>query len=239
MKKGLLSLVLCLMAVAAHAYQANAVFYAKPNQLIQVSINGRLVNPVAASFVRVDGLSAGAHRVDFKIFLRNGVCYPFRNSIYLDPGTESAYRIERVRRRGFYFDRISYQPIPGSYVQQPPQAVMPPAKTSQPDKSACDKVITEKQLDQLKQTIASKANDDTKLAIAKQALRGNAFLAQDVKEIMFLFNFETAKLDFAKAAYLYTCDINNFYVVNEALQFDRSVTELDRHINAIQARGRF
>jgi hypothetical protein len=231
MKKGILVLVLSLLTMAAYAFQANASFYAKPGQLIQVSVDGRLVNPVAASFVKVEGLSAGGHRVDFRIFLRNRMSYYFSNTVFLDQGTESSYRIERVGRRGFYFDRIGYQPIPGYYQPAPPV----PSQPSQPANS-CEQVITEKQLDQLKQTIASKPEDNTKLAIAKQALRNNMLLAQDVKELMFLFNYETAKLDFAKAAYLYTCDVKNYYVVNEALQFDSSVTELDRHINAIQGR---
>jgi hypothetical protein len=230
MKKGILVLVLSLLAVAAYAFQANANFYAKPGQLIQVSVDGHLVNPVAASFVKVEGLSAGGHRVDFRIFLRNRMSYYFSNTVFLEQGTESSYKIERVGRRGFYFNRIGYQPIPGYYQPAPSQP--------QPSKSvnSCEQVITEKQLDQLKQTIASKPEDNTKLAIAKQALRSNLFLAQDVKELMFLFNYETAKLDFAKAAYLYTCDVKNYYVVNEALQFDSSVTELDRHINALQGR---
>ena len=47
---------------------------------------------------------------------------------------------------------------------------------------------------------------------------------------MMAFDFEDTKLQFAKYAYGHTYDINNFYMVNDAFEFESSIEELNRAI---------
>ena len=47
---------------------------------------------------------------------------------------------------------------------------------------------------------------------------------------MRLFNFEASKLDFAKFAYKYTYDQKNYYKVNDAFEFESSISELTTFI---------
>lgn len=79
-------------------------------------------------------------------------------------------------------------------------------------------------------SVSTKDFDETKLNIAKQILNSNCLYASQIKEIMLLFDFEGTKLEFAKAAYHNTYDVQNYYVVNDAFDFDSSIQELDNYI---------
>jgi len=81
-----------------------------------------------------------------------------------------------------------------------------------------------------KESIASKSFEDSKLKIAKQITRGNCLSAAQVKQIMQLFSFEESRLDFAKFAYDFTFDKQNYYQVNDAFQFEMTIEELDEYL---------
>ncbi|HLO90490.1 MAG: DUF4476 domain-containing protein [Chloroflexota bacterium] len=86
----------------------------------------------------------------------------------------------------------------------------------------------------VKQSIASKSFDDTRLTIAKQVIASNCLLSSQVKEIMLLFTFEDTRLDLAKYAYGYTYDIGNFYKLNDAFTFESSIEELNEYIQGFR-----
>jgi len=82
----------------------------------------------------------------------------------------------------------------------------------------------------VKQSIASKTFDDTRLTIARQVISSNCLLSSQVKEIMLLFTFEDTRLELAKYAYGYTYDIGNFYKLNDAFTYESSIEELNEYI---------
>lgn len=82
-----------------------------------------------------------------------------------------------------------------------------------------------------KASISSKSFEDSKLTLAKQIAASNHLTSKQVKEIMQLFSFEDSKLDFAKYAYKYVYDPNNYYIVNDAFTFSSSIDELNEFIN--------
>ncbi|MBK6965448.1 MAG: DUF4476 domain-containing protein [Bacteroidales bacterium] len=83
----------------------------------------------------------------------------------------------------------------------------------------------------VKQSIASKSFDDTRLTIAKQVIASNCLLSDQVKEIMLLFSFEDTRLELAKYAYGYTYDIGNYYRLNDAFTFESTIEELNDYMN--------
>ncbi len=83
---------------------------------------------------------------------------------------------------------------------------------------------------QLKNTIASKSFESSKLQIAKQALEYNQFTSSQIADLMNEFSFESTKLDFAKSAYGKVIDKQNFYLVNNAFSFESSIKELNQYI---------
>lgn len=84
----------------------------------------------------------------------------------------------------------------------------------------------------VKNSIASKSFEDSKLTVAKQVINSNCLFSSQVKEIMLLFSFEDTRLDLAKFAYGYTYDIGNYYKVNDAFTFESSIDDLNKHIGS-------
>ncbi len=90
--------------------------------------------------------------------------------------------------------------------------------------------MSEEQFRELKHSINSKPFDDTKLAIAKQAIEANGTSTHQIIELMDLLSFESGKLDLAKHAYRYAIDKNNYYLVNDAFTYSSSIEELNSYI---------
>ncbi len=75
--------------------------------------------------------------------------------------------------------------------------------------------------------------DSEKLAVAKQKICTRSLKSCEVVRIMQLFSFESSRLDFAKAAYLQTCDKQNYYLVNDAFSFSSSIYNLECYIRSL------
>ena len=96
----------------------------------------------------------------------------------------------------------------------------------------CDYPMSPGEFEEAKHSISSKDFEDTKFSIAKQVTRSKCLLSTQVRDIMGLFDYEDTKLDFAKYAYGYTYDIDNYYKVNDAFEFESSIEELDEYLHS-------
>jgi hypothetical protein len=94
----------------------------------------------------------------------------------------------------------------------------------------CPRPMNTHSFDQALESISSKSFESSKLTIAKQIAGANCLLCKQVKEIMKLFSFESNRLEFAKFAYKYTWDINNYFLLNDAFEFESSIDELNRYV---------
>ena len=84
--------------------------------------------------------------------------------------------------------------------------------------------------DQLKYSISSSTYDNTKMAIAKQAISQNYFTTAQVKELLQLFTYEASRLDLAKYAFSRATDPGNYFSVNDVFTYSSSKEELSRYI---------
>lgn len=82
----------------------------------------------------------------------------------------------------------------------------------------------------LMSTLNGKSWDEEKMSIAKQSSNANCFSADQVKQIMGTFQWEEAKLDFAKYAYKNCYDKNNYFKVNDEFEWSDNVEELNNYI---------
>jgi hypothetical protein len=82
----------------------------------------------------------------------------------------------------------------------------------------------------MRSTIESSSFEDSKMTVAKQATRSKCMTAAQIKQIMGLFTFEESKLDYAKFAYDYCYDVDNYYILNDAFTFSSSIDELNDFI---------
>ena len=100
-------------------------------------------------------------------------------------------------------------------------------------KIGCQWPMNPQEFARAKQSVNNKSFDSDKMIIAKQIISANCMLTNQVKQIVELFDFESDKLKFAKYAYSYTFDIENYYQVNDVFSFSSSIKELDQHINSL------
>lgn len=115
--------------------------------------------------------------------------------------------------------------------------VNPPAPNPLPGYTGpigCPYPISDATFEEIKRTIQKNNFESTKLSVAKQVIGTNCLLSKDVKEIMDLFTFESSKLEFAKFAYGRTYDLGNYFIVNQAFNFESSITELDQYIRSFK-----
>lgn len=96
--------------------------------------------------------------------------------------------------------------------------------------SGCTMVMDAGEFSAAKSSVSSKSFEDSRMKVAKQITENNCLSTTQVKEIMGLFSFEGSKLDYAKFAYAYTYDKNNYYKINDAFGFESSIDELQTYI---------
>lgn len=96
----------------------------------------------------------------------------------------------------------------------------------------CEWPMTDGDMDAMKRSVSSKDFEDSKFTIAKQATRSKCLKASQVAEIMRLFDFEETKLDYAKYAYDYTYDQDNYYLVNDSFEFEFTIDELNEFLES-------
>ncbi len=94
----------------------------------------------------------------------------------------------------------------------------------------CNRSMDAASFGKAKQTIESKGFDDTRLSTAKQVAKANCLTTDQILEIMKIFGFEESRLEFAKYAYDYCFDQNNYYNVSQGFSFDSSTEELNEYI---------
>ncbi len=83
-----------------------------------------------------------------------------------------------------------------------------------------------------KKSIAGASFEDTKLSTAKTIIGANYVSTNQVMEICRMFSFEDSKLAFAKFAYPYTVDQQNYFKVASVFSFDASKTDLNNFISS-------
>ncbi len=98
--------------------------------------------------------------------------------------------------------------------------------------SSCDAAyaMSNSSFSAAKQTITKQSFEDTKLTTVKQILKSNCLSSAQIKEVMLLFNFEANRLELAKIAHNRCVDKNNYFLLNDAFQFESSVEELNESI---------
>ena len=105
-----------------------------------------------------------------------------------------------------------------------------PSNTTVSGNGNCTRSMDQASFEKAKNSIAGKGFDETRLSTAKQVAKANCLTTDQIVEIMKVFGFDETRLDFAKYAYDYCFDTNNYYLVSEGFSFDSSSDELNEYI---------
>ncbi len=111
-----------------------------------------------------------------------------------------------------------------------PEPIRRPAIPGYNGRIGCDWPADDANIAQMKKSLESQSFEDSKMTVAKQATRGKCMSAAQIKNVMGVFTFEDSKLEYAKFAYDFCYDVDNYYILNDAFTFSSSVDELNEFI---------
>ncbi|MGV3598307.1 MAG: DUF4476 domain-containing protein [Bacteroidota bacterium] len=133
--------------------------------------------------------------------------------------TVDAYGVLRITQREAIgqVPPINFQPAPN---------VCPNPQPQQPQIM----FATQQQADDLVKRLKNIPFDSKKVLTAKNALKSNHFTAQQVKQVLLTFTFDSYKLDVAKYAYDVSHDKSNFFAVGDAFSFSSYADELEKYV---------
>ncbi|MFA6152701.1 MAG: DUF4476 domain-containing protein [Chitinophagaceae bacterium] len=102
------------------------------------------------------------------------------------------------------------------------------------NKRGCNVSMNSGDFNEAKATVANNSFDETKLSTAKQIISSNCVSTNQIIALLSTFSFEESKLDFAKYAYEFCMDRNNYFKVSNAFTFESSKTELNAYVQSMR-----
>ncbi len=102
------------------------------------------------------------------------------------------------------------------------------------NKRGCNVSMNSGDFNEAKATVANNSFDETKLSTAKQIISSNCVSTNQIIALLSTFSFEESKLDFAKYAYEFCTDRNNYFKVSNAFTFESSKTELNAYVQSMR-----
>ena|GEM_PF-504215 len=94
----------------------------------------------------------------------------------------------------------------------------------------CERPVGADRFAGMMETISDAAFSDDKVRIAKQIMRSNCLVIEQLVEILEEITFDEGQLDLAKFAYEHIYDLENYYQVYGVFSFSSSGEELDEYI---------
>lgn len=124
---------------------------------------------------------------------------------------------------------VDSKPRP-NYSEEKPHHNNRPSTTSNAPTGKCGFPMDNAAFESAKSSIKAKTFSDSKMTLAKQVTGANCLSAAQIKEITTLFDFETDRVEYAKFAYNRCNDPQNYFLVNDAFQFESTIDELNKSI---------
>ncbi len=118
----------------------------------------------------------------------------------------------------------------GGYTSAPPPPPPParPMYNGYTGRVGCPMPMNDGEFSPVLGSVSQASFESTKLSTAKQIVGSRCVTAQQVRAILKTFEFESTRVEFAKFAWSHTFDIDNYYQINDAFEFDSSVNEIQK-----------
>lgn len=111
----LVGIIVLTAQYTAVAYTSGIAIQTDKNSTMQVSVNGRLCNSSAKSFVRIKG-NAGLYHVSLKVFNPyDKVWYIVRKDVHVDKGYEFFYKVNFQTGKRPVLELVKRYPVYSKY----------------------------------------------------------------------------------------------------------------------------
>lgn len=234
---------LSLSLIVQAQFSSDIVIFNPDGGLFKAYINNRLVSNQYQNKLIVNNLQSDTYIL--RVVFQEGA-YPVINAnVYIRENVLTACILEKKSNRYnvdiqeiISYDNPKLQNtgttvtvntnVNNNHVSLPPTPM--PAETK--PHNGCQTAMSTSAFYTFLSTVEAETFEDDKLAIAKQVTQANCLLVSQIQQIIKLFTFENNKLAYAKFAYKYTYDRENYYMINSVFTFPSSKKELSAFINS-------
>ncbi len=202
---------------------------------INVWIDGRLIIEKPVSLIKIHEISPGKHWLKI-VKYKTGHFHHYRQLIYkgyvfIKPNcrieiiVDPANRLQVIQHyyRSRHHDRYRHH----EFEDRDDDDVNGAYYEGRNYRTGGDAILSKHEFKNLKRLIRAQSFESEKLNVVKQNLQNHWISSKQVRDIMYLLNYESSRLNFAKYAYDYTIDKDHYYRVYDAFNYRSSADELD------------
>ena len=239
MKKLTLIFLLVFPVLTKAQFSSDLLIFNPYSEAFKVSINNSYTNNYGTNKFFINNLSPGNYFVE--IMFSNYYTPPIRLNIYIESNSLVVCRLLKNIDGSYYADiytAIFYdnkdlpQNLSNMHSQYPNLSPQHPNTQYRPSVNGfCQTPMEEQAFVAALNTVIKASFESSKEKIAKTIVQSNCLTSLQIKKIINCFSFESTKLSFAKFAYQYVFDPNNYFIVNDAFDFSSSIDELNDFIS--------
>lgn len=221
------------------------VVFSPKGEKFTVYFGGSKQNSEPAS--RVEGSNPGGPSFKIKVVFEDPAVKEISKLVFNKPNSTMYFKVDRNPKGNFVLESTSteWSDTPAEKVSETKSQTKeaPPAKAAEESKEnkgtsgtapaggkGCSDPMSTPDFTASLAGISAQPFDGFKLSHAKKTAEKNCLLAEQVREILYVFDSESSRLSFAKFAYEHTYDPDQYSEVREALHSERSKDELDKYI---------
>jgi hypothetical protein len=231
---------LLLAPIALRAQTSDLVFATVHGETFSLYLNGMLQNQDPVDRMVITRLDKPEYKIKVIIYAA-GHSVTLSRTIHLAPDRELTYMIRKNPSGKYFLDKIADESLLRDhyvesdedddgyteFVPPPPPGEILPGYSGP---VGCPMPMSKDAFERAIESVKEKTFEDSKLTMAKQITGMNCLLSEQVKDLMLLLTFESSRLELAKFAYGHTYDLGNYFIVNDAFNFESSMKELDDFI---------
>ncbi|HNW74448.1 MAG TPA: DUF4476 domain-containing protein [Bacteroidales bacterium] len=224
--------------VPVFAQFGNIIVFAPKGEKFKLYIGNSIQNTDFES--RVEASNPGGPSFKLKVVFNDPSLKEITKLVFNKPHGTFYYSVARNNKGVYILESVTTEwSETGTEVKTTP----PPAQTGdQPEKTAdpgdnkekttpgCSNPMAPGDFAVSLAGIAASPFEATQLKAAKNVAEKNCLLTSQVKEIMYVFDFESTRLSFARFAYDHTHDVENYADLSEALNSGKAKDDLERFI---------
>lgn len=233
-----LTMLMILMETSGFAQFGNIIVFAPKGEKFKLYIGNSIQNTDFES--RVEASNPGGPSFKLKIVFNDPALKEITKLVFNKPHGTFYFSVARNNKGVYILESAATE---WSDTGTEAKATPPPAQTgNQPEetpdpgeskgktKTGCSNPMAPGDFAVSLAGIAASPFEATQLKAAKNVAEKNCLLTSQVKEIMYVFDFESTRLSFAKFAYNYTHDVENYADLAEALNSGKAKDDLERFI---------
>ena len=239
-----LILFLSIICLSASAQVGKIIVFAPQGEKFSLFLGGSMQNTEPAA--RVESDNPGGPTYKIRIVFPDASVKEISKLVFNKPSSTMYYKVSKTPKGTFMLESTTSEWMEDSGNSQkgtpPPTEVQPDKKESRSDQAAatetkkttgtkgCNNPISDADFTAQLIDISARPFEPMQLSAAKKMAETHCLLVSQVTLVINVFDSESSRLSFAKYAYDYTYDRQNYMDVKDALHSQSSKNDLDKFI---------